>query len=142
MGEPKRGREGWRLTHRQAGASTWIAAAKSAPVVEYTGVALSASMRRDTLLTTSLQERYLLPLDGAKIGGDVLRATLRSYFRADRNSSSAAPALGISRQTVANRIQAAERCIGLPLSECHYALAAALSLEELGCITTPPDSLP
>ncbi|HSS43338.1 MAG TPA: helix-turn-helix domain-containing protein [Solirubrobacterales bacterium] len=142
MGEPKSGRDGWRLTHQQARASLWIAAAKSAPVVEYTGAALSAALGSDVLLTTSLREKYLLPLDNAKVGGEVLRATLRAYFGADRNSSCAAAALGISRQTVTNRIQTAERCIGLPLSECQYALVAALSLEELGCIPPPPNSLP
>jgi hypothetical protein len=142
MGEPKGGHDGWRLTHQQARASLWIAAAKSAPVVEYTEAALSASMGRDPLLTASLREKYLLPLDNAKVGGEVLRTTLRTYLRADRNCSSAAAALGVSRQTVTNRIQTAERWIGLPLSECQHALAAALSLEELGCITTPPDSLP
>jgi DNA-binding PucR family transcriptional regulator len=142
MGEPKSGHDGWRLTHQQARASLGIASTKSAPVVEYREAALPASMGRDALLTTSLREKYLLPLDNAKVGGDVLRATLRSYFRADRNSSSAAADLGVTRQTVTNRIQVAERCIGLPLSEGHYALAAALSLEELGCITTPPNSLP
>lgn len=142
MGEPKSGPDGWRLTHHQARASLWIAAAKSAPVVEYTEAALTASMGRDPLLTASLREKYLLPLDKTKVGGDVLRTTLRSYFLAGRNCSSAAFALGVSRQTVSNRVQTAERCIGLPLSECQYALAAALSLEEIGCIPPPPDSLP
>jgi len=142
MGEPKSGRDGWRLTHQQARASLWVASTKSAPVVEYTGAALPAALGRDVLLTTSLRERYLVPLDNAKVGGEVLRTTLRAYLRAETNSSSAAFALGISRQTVTNRVQTAERCIGLPLSECQYALAAALNLEELGCIPPPPDSLP
>jgi hypothetical protein len=141
MGEPTSGRIGWRMTHEQARASVWIATAKSAPVVEYSEAALLASLARDTLLTTSLQEKYLRPLAQAR-DGDVLRDTLRTYFRVDRNSSSAAAALGVSRQTVANRIQTAEKCIGQPLGKCAHALYAALSLEELGCVSVPPDSLP
>ncbi len=141
MGEPKSGRDGWRLTHEQARSSVWVAEARSAPVVEYTEAAVLASIGRDTILTTSLQERYLLPLAGERDGGRVLRATLRSYFQADRNSSSAAAALGVSRQTVANRLRTAERRIGQPLGECADALFAALSLEELGRVPNPPDSL-
>jgi hypothetical protein len=142
MGEPKSNRDGWRLTHEQARAAVWVARAKAVPVIEYTEAALLTSIRRDTVLTASLQEKYLLPLATERDGGAVLRATLRSYFQADRNSSSAAAALGVSRQTVANRLKTAERCIGQPLGECADALVAALSLEELGRVPDPPDSLP
>jgi DNA-binding PucR family transcriptional regulator len=141
MGEPKRGFAGWRLTHRQARTAVWVAEAKAAPVVEYSRVGLLASVGRDPL-TISLQEKYLLPLDEASIGGDVLRATLRSYFRANKNSSSAASALGISRQTVTNRIRTTEKLVGESIDECADPLSAALSLEELGRIPLPPDSLP
>jgi hypothetical protein len=141
MGEPKSGRTGWRLTHQQARASVWIADAKSAPVVEYLESALLASMGRDPLLTTTLQEKYLHPLAQAR-DGEALRTTLRAYFQANGNSSSAAHALGVTRQTVANRIQTAEKYIGQSLGECAPALNAALSLEELGRVSSLPDSLP
>jgi PucR C-terminal helix-turn-helix domain/GGDEF-like domain len=142
IGEPKHGRSGWRLTHEQARAALWVADAKGVPVVEYTEAALLASIGRDPVLTASLQERYLLPLANGRGGGQMLRATLRSYFQAGRNSASAAAALGVSRQTVANRLQAVERCIGQPLERCADALQAALGLEELGRISVPRDSLP
>ncbi len=142
MGEPKSGRGGWCLTHEQARSAVWVARAKSAPVVEYTEAGLLASVGRDPVLTASLQERFLLPLAGARDGGQVLRTTLRSYFQADRNSSAAAAALGVSRQTVANRLQSVERHIGVPLSECADTLLAALTLEELGRVSDLPDSLP
>jgi hypothetical protein len=142
MGEPKCGCGGWRLTHRQARASIWIAEARPAPVVEYPEAALLTSMGGDAVLTTSLREKYLLPLAEERDGGEVLRTTLRAYFRADRNSSSAGAALGVSRQTVANRIATAERRIGQRLNECAEALYAALCLEELGRVSGLPDSLP
>jgi hypothetical protein len=142
MGELKTGRAGWRLTHEQARAAVWIAQAKAVPVVEYTEAALLASIARDPVLTASLRERYLLPLASERDGGQVLRATLRSYFQAGRNSSSAAAALGVSRQTVANRLQTVERHLGQPLDRCAEELQAALSLEELGHFSDPGDSLP
>jgi hypothetical protein len=142
MGEPKSGRKGWCLTHEQARAAVWVAQAKPAAVVEYTEAALLASIGKDTVLAASLQERYLLPLAGDRDGGEVLRATLRSYFRAGGNSSSAAAELGVSRQTVANRLQTVEKRLDQPLDRCAEALRAALSLEELGRIPNSPDSLP
>lgn len=142
MGEPKRGLGGWRLTHQQANASVWIAAAKSAPVIQYREAALLASLGRDPLLTTSLKEEYLLPLSAERDGGKALRQTLRAYFQADRNCTSAASALGVSRQTVANRLGTVEERIGRPLNECLDALQAALNLEDLGRVSNPPDSLP
>jgi hypothetical protein len=139
MGESKSERIGWRLTHCQAGRSLWVAAAKSAPVADYPEAAILASLANDPVLTTSLEERYLHPLSKARDAG-TLRKTLRTYFQADGNGSSTASALGVTRQTVANRIRMAEDCIGLPLRECRDALQAALDLEELGRISVQPDS--
>jgi hypothetical protein len=139
MGETKNERSGWGLTYRQAQESVWVAAAKSAPVVAYPEAALLASMARDPVLTTSLQERYLHPLSKAR-DAETLRNTLRIYFQADGNGTSAASTLGVSRQTVANRIETVEECLGMPLRECREALHAALGLEELGRISVPPDS--
>jgi hypothetical protein len=134
MGELKAGPAGWRLTHEQARDAAWVAQKKAAPVAEYAEAALLASVGRDTVLATSLRERYLLPLADERDGGQVLRATLRSYFRAGGNSSAAAAALGVSRQTVANRVQTVEKRLDQPLEQCADALQAALSLEELGRI--------
>lgn len=131
LGESKTGRDGWRLTHEQARTAVWVAKATSSPLIEYTKAALLGSMGRDALLTTSLREKYLLPLANARDGGEVIRTTLRAYFETDRNSSSAAAALGVSRQTVANRLRIAERQIGEPLKNCADILYAALRLEEL-----------
>jgi len=92
-------------------------------------------------LTTSLHEKYLLPLSAGPDGGQVLRATLRTYFKAERNSSAAAAALGVTRQTVTSRLKMAEQRIGQPLGDCDIALIAALSLEEVGHVPGPPLSL-
>lgn len=96
-------------------------------------------MARNPVLMTSLEESYLHPLSQAR-EPETLRKTLRIYFQTDGNVSSAASALGITRQTVTSRIQTVERCIGVPLVECKAALQAALGLEELGRISLSPDS--
>lgn len=132
VGEPGHGLAGWRLTHRQAQAAFPSALEASEVVTRYADVALLASITRDDLLVASLREMYLAPLAKGRDGGEVLRRTLRAYFHADRNGASAAAALGISRQTVQNRLRAAEEAIGRPLSTVATTLELALSLEDLG----------
>lgn len=48
----------------------------------------------------SLGQLYLEPLARERDGGQMARETLRAYFGAERNGASAAPVLGVSRQTV------------------------------------------
>jgi hypothetical protein len=134
LGEPNQGRSGWRLTHQQARLAVSIARDRTPGVTMFGEVALLAAFSRDSLLATSLQEKYLLPLTRERDRGHVLRTTLRAYFEAGRNGSSAAAALGVTRQTVANRLQAAEERLNQPLSKCGDLLHAALRLEELGVV--------
>ncbi len=146
LGEPSRGLAGWRLSHRQAKAALPAALRGRGGVVRYADVALVASMLRDDLLITSLHELYLAPLGEERDGGAVARETLRAYFTAERNVSSAAAALGVNRQTVANRLRSIEERLGRPLTTCTADLEAALRLEDLGMPVTsagdPPNGLP
>jgi len=130
VGEPMQGLNGWRLTHEQARAALPIATHRKA-AVRYVEVALLASLVQDNLLSSSLRELYLVPLESTADGGVKLRQTLRAYIEAQRNVSSTAAALGVSRRTVNNRLRAAERTIGRPLDPEMPALEAALSLEAL-----------
>jgi DNA-binding PucR family transcriptional regulator len=102
------------------------------PVVRYADVALIASALQDDLLTESLHQQYLAPLEHERDGGEVLRQTLRAYFDADRNISAAAGALGANRNTVSNRLRSVEARIGRPLNACATELESALRLSELG----------
>lgn len=131
VGEPNPGLDGWRLTHQQARAALPIALRGSQPVVRYGDVALLASMLQDPVLVASLGELYLEPLARARDGGAVLRQTLRAYFAAERNTSSTAAALGVSRQTVINRLRAIEERLSRPLGSCAMELEAALRLDDL-----------
>jgi hypothetical protein len=136
LGEQGWGLPGWRLTHRQAKAALAVATRRAMPFVRYADVALLASMLQDSLLHSSLRELYLSPLEDSRDGGATSRQTLRAYFLAERNISSAAAALGVNRHTVTRRLRAVEEKLQRPLSRCGVDCEAALLLEELG----PPTS--
>jgi hypothetical protein len=130
-GEPALGRSGWRLTHRQAQAALPVALRGRPSIVRYADVALLASLLQDDLLVTSLRQLYLIPLSEERAGGKVARETLRAYLSTERNASSAAALLGVSRRTVANRLQAVEAKLGRPLGSTLAGIEAALHLEDL-----------
>jgi hypothetical protein len=131
VGEPARGIEGWRLTHRQAQAALVVALRRPRPLTRYSEVALLAAALRDETLAGSLTHIYLSPLMGARKGGAVLRKTLHAYFAAERNASSAAAALGIARNTIESRLRAVEERLGRSLPSCAAELEVALQLDEL-----------
>ena len=134
FGEPGRGVEGWRLTHRQAQAALLVALRRQKPqrVTRYADVALLAFALRDETLAASLVQEYLTPLDQQRDRGVVSRETLRAYFAAGRSASSAAAALGVARNTVENRLRAVEQSLGRPLHTCLAELEVALGLADLG----------
>lgn len=143
VGEPAEGIEGWRLSHRQAKAALPIALHGPESHVFYADVALLAAISQDELLSTSLRQIYLAPLDGERAGGEVAKATLRAYFDAGRNVSSAAATLGVNRSTVTNRFRSVEEAIGRPLDICSTEVDVALRLEQLGIWSQePPISTP
>jgi hypothetical protein len=131
LGEPARGLSGWRLTHRQAQAVLPVARRSGSGWVRYADAALLASFLQDDLLIASLQERYLAPLAAERDGGAVLRETLRAFFSADRNASSAAALLGVNRHTVTNRLRIVEEKVGRSLTSAGAEIEAALRLYEL-----------
>jgi hypothetical protein len=130
LGEPATGFSGWRLTHRQAIAALPVARAESGPV-HYADVALLVALGQNELLTESLRELYLAPLRRGRGGGEVLRRTLSAYFQASRNVTSAASLLGVSRQTVGNRLRAIETRLDRSLSSCSTELEIAIRLEAM-----------
>lgn len=132
LGEPGLGMVGWRLTHRQAMAALPVALSGPEDVVCYGDVPLLCSVLRDDLLASSLRELFLVPLEAERDGGEAARATLRAYFAAERNVSSAAAALGVNRNTVASRLRAIEELLGRSLATCATELECALRLRELG----------
>jgi hypothetical protein len=132
VGEPGEGIAGWRLTHRQARAAFQIALHGDPGAVRYTDVTLLAAVLGDDLLATSLRDLYLHPLNHERDGGKAARETLRAYFAAGGNISSAAATLDVKRHTVTSRLRAIEQQLGRALGDCTSELDLALRLEELG----------
>jgi len=131
FGEPARALSGWRLTHKQAAAALPIALRSQKACIRYADVALFALALKDDLLAVSLRELYLRPLEAERDGGEILRQTLRAYFMADRNVSSAAAAQGVSRQAIAKRLHTVEERLGRPFNLCEVELEVALNLQQL-----------
>jgi hypothetical protein len=138
IGESTYGLSGWRRTHQQARAASEIAKRSSRSVRRYADIAVLAALAHDDLLVSSLNELYLAPLDNQRDRGEILRETLRAYFAAQRNVSSAAEALDVKRHTVTNRLRAVEEILGQTLTDCATTLDLALCLEELS--NTPTES--
>ena len=122
---------GWRLTHRQARAAMAVAMRRKDRSVRYIDVALIASLLQNELLAESLKSTYLDPLAKDRDGGEAARKMLRAYFKAERNVSSAAAALGMNRQTVTKRLRAIDERLGGALGERGADLEVALGLQEL-----------
>jgi hypothetical protein len=130
FGDPGEGLTGWRLTHRQALAAVPVAQRAAASVVCYSDVAVVASVLQDDLLVTSLHERYLKPLLHERNAASTEK-TLRAYFACERNVTSAAASLGISRQAANARLRSIQRRLGRPLGSCAVEMELALRLKAL-----------
>jgi purine catabolism regulator len=135
IGEQAQGLAGWRLSHRQARAVLPVALRSSEPFVRYADAALLAAVLADELLADSLRRIYIEPLEEGRDGGQVALETLRAYFEAGGNVSSAAAALGVKRHTITNRLRLVEERIGRPLDSCAAELEVALRLRQLGSPT-------
>lgn len=131
VGEMGSGVSGWRMTHRQARAAVRVTVRSAKQVVRYADVALLAAVLENDLLTTSLHTLYLTPLKSERDGGERLKNTLRAYLASNCNVASAAAALNVNRNTVANRLRIIERRIGRPVTSCISDLDLALQYEEL-----------
>jgi hypothetical protein len=131
IGEAGEGIAGWRFSHRQARAAFSVALGSGERVVRYSGVALLASALQDELLRAALRDLYLAPLEAERDGGATFRRTLRAYFAAERNVSSTAAALEVTRQTIKNRLQAIEERLGAPLGASGAEIELAVALDAI-----------
>jgi hypothetical protein len=131
IGEPARGFDGWRLTHRQAQAALWVALRRRQPVTCYAEDLLIAAALRDDVLARSLRDIYFLPLQDKGDGGVILCETLNAYFSSGRNAATAAAALGVDRHTVQRRLRRIEERIGRTLHSCYAEMEIALRLQQL-----------
>jgi sugar diacid utilization regulator len=140
-GDPADGLEGWRLTHRQAEAALPLAQQGPASVVGYSDMPLLVTAMHDDLLAVSLRQTYLDPLEDERNGGLTAKETLRAYFAAARNASSAAFGLGVNRATVSNRLEAIESRLGRRIDSVSAELEVALRLDETVAVNVRPPAM-
>ncbi len=126
-GEPGRGLNGWRRTHRQARTALGVSHHHEEPVTRFADVALVASLRDSAEILTSL---YLSPLNKHRKPKE-LRETLRAYFNTGHNASSAGKAVGVHTRTVRRRIKWTEKALGRQIQTVAAELDIALRLEML-----------
>jgi PucR C-terminal helix-turn-helix domain/GGDEF-like domain len=129
VGEPRRGLDGWRLTHIEAQAAHQVMLRSSRKVIRGSDVLLEAAVLRDEGVAESLRRTYLEPLGSDT--GRVLRDTLRAYLSSGRNAATAAAVLGVDRHTVQRRLRKSEEALGRLLHTCHAELDVVLTLAEL-----------
>jgi DNA-binding transcriptional ArsR family regulator len=131
IGEPGRGIEGWRLTHRQAQEALRVALLRPRRLTRFADVALLVPWLADPTRAQAFVEIYLSPLDDLRDGGATLRETLQAYFRAAHNVNATAATLGVDRSTVRRRVRTIEDGLGCGLHTRQAELEVALRLEEL-----------
>ena len=137
FGEPAQGLAGWRLTHRQAAAALPLAIKGTSQIGSYSDAPLLITALNDDLLANSLRCLYLAPLAQERDGGETARTTLRAYFDAGGNASSAAAALGVNRRTIAARLLQIEERLDRRLDAISAEIQTALRLDELERRTGP-----
>jgi len=133
FGEPAAGVEGFRVSHRQARDAHRVAlrASSRKQPVRYADVALESLAGGDDERAAVFVARELRGIDGDDARSRRLRATLRAYFAAGQNASSAAAMLGVHEHTVAYRLRTIEATLGRPVTARRAELETALRLFEL-----------
>lgn len=122
------GEDGFRASNRQALRARWVGRGSERRITHYGDVAIEAlaSENRDDARTFVAHE--LRGIDDDSTASRRIRETILAYFAADHNAASAAAALGVHHQTVANRLRAAESRLGYPVGSRRVELATALRL--------------
>lgn len=131
IGEAASGLVGWRLSHNQARIAFDFNRHGPGEVSRYADLAALSSIAKDKILIESLRRPFLAPLDHGLGRGAALRQTLKEYFAAGGNISSAAAAMNVNRGTVRNRLRTVEEILGCSIVRRSLELQVALKLEEL-----------
>jgi hypothetical protein len=122
------GEVGFRATHRQALNARWIARRIGLPFALYADVAVEALAADNPADARAFVAHELRGIDDDSVASQRIRETIAAYFAAEHNAASAAAALGVHQQTVANRLRAAEERLGRPVAARRVELETALRL--------------
>jgi hypothetical protein len=129
FGSPRRGLQGFRVTHREALEAKRIAGAMDGQALttyEDVGVLVLAS--RDRELAHAFVEGHLGPLSSDDEKSRRLRETLRVYLQERGSPAATAARLRLHRNTVVKRIEKAEQQLDTPIDRGSLSLRVALEL--------------
>ncbi|MGE4426304.1 MAG: PucR family transcriptional regulator [Solirubrobacteraceae bacterium] len=135
-GEPGRGLDGFRRSHRQAMHARRVARARfraddatgGGRITGYDRVAVAALASVDADAAAELVASRLGPLAADTPGARELAETLHVYLLAQGRPRRAAQRLGVHENTIANRIRRIERLLGHPADVRIDELLVALAL--------------
>lgn len=133
------GEAGFRASNRQALRARWVARSSEAQVVAYADVAVEALASENMHDARAFVANELRGIEDDSTTSQRIRETIVAYFSADHNAASAAAALGVHHQTVANRLRAAEERLGHPVGARRVELETALRLR--ACLQREPAGL-
>jgi hypothetical protein len=122
------GEAGFRASNRQALRARWVARPSEVQVVHYGDVAVEALASENGEDARAFLAHELRGIEDDSTASQRIRETIVAYFAADHNAASAAAALGVHHQPVANRLRAAEERLGHSVSSRRVELETALRL--------------
>jgi hypothetical protein len=128
LGLDLRGEAGFRASHRQAERARRLAGPRGAPLIFYEDLAVELLLSENDDEARAFLGHELAGIDDDSASSRRLRETIAAYFAAGHNAASAAAALGIHEQTVANRLRTAEERLGHPVGARRIELEMALRL--------------
>jgi DNA-binding PucR family transcriptional regulator len=128
LGDCLRGVPGFRESHRQALDARDVARLTSSERTLYHDVALEALTTRDLQSAHAFARRELNSLAETHPNARRDRETLSAYLAAGQRASAAAAVLGITDETVANRLRRIEDHLGVRISDRSAELAVALRI--------------
>jgi hypothetical protein len=128
LGDCLRGVPGFRESHRQALDARHVALLTSSERTFYRDVALEALTTRDPQPALAFARRELNNLAETHPNARRDRDTLSAYLAAGQRASAAAAVLGITDETVSNRLRRIEDHLGVRISDRSAELAVALRI--------------
>ncbi|EHR62277.1 PucR family transcriptional regulator [Saccharomonospora cyanea] len=131
LGDPARGVEGFRRTHRQAlrvQALALAAGEECAPVLTFSDVGAVALMSSDLPSARTWVEHVLGPLSVDDPQHERLRETLRVFLSTGGSYTASAALLSMHKNSVQYRVRKAEEMLTVPLGERRLDVELALKL--------------
>lgn len=131
IGTLESGVEGFRRSHRLAGAAHRVAAQGKRSITLYADVGLEALALADDASACDFVRAQLAPLEDRGARTAELKATLAQYFVSSQNAAATASAMGVHEQTVARRLRVVETLFGCSVNARRPELELALRLEQM-----------